>query len=380
VTFNESVKNVAQSNFTLVPGGGLGGSPAITGLSGSGATYTVTASTGSGNGTLGLNLSSKGSISDQAGNPLGGSVPVVGQVYTLDRTAPPVPTITSGPTGLTNQTSATFSFTDSEAGVSFQCKLDSGSYAACASPKTYTGLGNGSHTFSVQALDAAGNVSTAASRTWTVDTTPPPKPSVTGPNNNWDSSTATFTFTDSEAGVTFQCMLDGGAWSACTSPKTYYFVPAGRHDFDVRAVDAAGNVGDFEGWRWTENGQSGGGQPFTISTGTLPLLYPGGPTDYLNLSLTNPNSVTIYLSSLNVALQSISVVHGGPNPCTAADFLLTQYSGGFPIILPPGTRTLSQLGYTQAQMPSIRMLDRPQNQDACQNAILHYQYSGSAQS
>ena len=42
-----------------------------------------------------------------------------------------------------------------------------------------TALAEGAHTFAVMARDAAGNLSTASSGAWTVDTTPPPAPSVT---------------------------------------------------------------------------------------------------------------------------------------------------------------------------------------------------------
>jgi hypothetical protein len=383
VTFSESVVNVAAANFGLVVSG-LGGSPAITGVTGSGTTYTVTASTGSGSGTLGLNLTNKDTIKDAAGNGLGGSVPVPGQVYTLDRTPPPAPTISSGPSGTTNQTSASFGFSDSESGVSFLCKLDTGSYATCPSPKAYSSLAGGSHTFSVESVDAAGNISTsAASRTWAVDATPPPKPTVTGPNNNSPSTTATFTFSDTETGVTFQCSMDNptSGWSACTNPKTYYFLSAGTHEFEVRAVDAAGNIGDFNAWKWTISGLSSGGQNFTISGNTVSSLYPGGGTSNLDLSLRNPNSVTIYLSSLSVALPSITApnAHGGLT-CPPSDFVLTQYTGGFPIVLPPGTKTLSQLGFARAQMPSITMVDRPLNQDGCKGATLNFSYSGNAQS
>ena len=53
--------------------------------------------------------------------------------------------------------------------LTFECKLDTGSYVACTSPQTYTGLGTGPHTFSVKAKDAAGNVDqTVASHTWTI--------------------------------------------------------------------------------------------------------------------------------------------------------------------------------------------------------------------
>ena len=85
----------------------------------------------------------------------------------------------SAPANPTNQTSASFSFTDTEAGVSFLCQLDGSAFSACSSPQSYSGLSAGSHTFSVKAQDAAGTQSTAASFTWTVDTTPPPTPSIT---------------------------------------------------------------------------------------------------------------------------------------------------------------------------------------------------------
>jgi hypothetical protein len=90
---------------------------------------------------------------------------------TIDRTAPTAPAITSGPTGTTAGGDA-FSFT-AEAGASFECRLDAGTWAACTSPKTYGALADGSHTFDVRALDAAGNTGAITSRTWTVDATAP---------------------------------------------------------------------------------------------------------------------------------------------------------------------------------------------------------------
>ena len=54
VTFSESVTGVDAGDFTLAATGLTGTS--ITGVTGSGTTYTVTVNTGSGDGTLGLNL------------------------------------------------------------------------------------------------------------------------------------------------------------------------------------------------------------------------------------------------------------------------------------------------------------------------------------
>ena len=175
---------------------------------------------------------------DGAGNT---STPVTVN-FTIDTVPPPQPTITSGPTNPIASHDATFQFTDTEAGVSYLCKIDSGAYAACTSPRTYGSLADGSHTFSVEAVDAVGNASTPSTYTWVVDTTGPPKPNIVGPNNNNPSTSATFTITDSEANVTFRCSLDGSAYTACTSPKTYTLLTPGTHVFDAEAVDQLSNI------------------------------------------------------------------------------------------------------------------------------------------
>jgi hypothetical protein len=88
-------------------------------------------------------------------------------------TPPPAPTITSGPANPTSQTSATFTYTDSQPVTKFQCSLDGGAFVDCGtsrpSTKTYSGLSAGSHTFRVRAEDQAGNVdSTPASRSFKI--------------------------------------------------------------------------------------------------------------------------------------------------------------------------------------------------------------------
>jgi hypothetical protein len=87
VTFNESVTGVDKTDFSLAVIGVTGAS--ITGVTGSGATYSVAVNTGSGNGTIGLNLIDDDTILDAAFNPLGGAGAgngnFNGQVYTITK-------------------------------------------------------------------------------------------------------------------------------------------------------------------------------------------------------------------------------------------------------------------------------------------------------
>ena len=91
VTFSEAVSGVDASDFQLVQAGGVTGA-SITGVTGGPTGYTVTASTGTGDGTLGLNVLDDDSIQDAATNRLGGAGNgngnFTGQVYAIDKTAP----------------------------------------------------------------------------------------------------------------------------------------------------------------------------------------------------------------------------------------------------------------------------------------------------
>ena len=82
---------------------------------------------------------------------------------------PPTITISSQPLAYSNQGSGTITFNANET-ATFECKLDSGVYAACTSPFNYSNLANGQHTFVVRATDSSSNVSTPVSFTWTVIT------------------------------------------------------------------------------------------------------------------------------------------------------------------------------------------------------------------
>jgi hypothetical protein len=162
--------------------------------------------------------------------------------WTVDTVAPGT-AITSGPGPVVGSATATLGFSSTETGSTFQCRLDGGPWAACPSPKTYTGLADGTHSFEVRAVDAAGNIDQSpATRSWRVDTTPPDTVITSGTSGETSTNGASFSFTSSEAGSAFDCRLDGGAWASCSSPKVYNGVGKGTHTFEVRARDALGNA------------------------------------------------------------------------------------------------------------------------------------------
>lgn len=178
---------------------------------------------------------------DRAGNV--DSTPAI-HAWTIDTTTPDTQIVT-GPSGAVANTAATFVFTsaDAGAGATFECELDSGGFAACTSPKAYTGLAEATHVFAVRVRDGVGNVDpTPATRTWTVDLTPPDTEITRGPSGTVNVASASFEFTTGEATATYVCSLDGAPAAACTSPFTAMQLAQGPHTFSVRGSDAAGNT------------------------------------------------------------------------------------------------------------------------------------------
>lgn len=114
------------------------------------------------------------------------AVDLAGRVSTVTRpvpvqittASPPDTTITGGPPDPSTAATASFSFSGApgERGIGgFACQLDGGPFVTCSSPQTYSGLGKGSHTFRVRAIDSQGFVDlTPASFTWTIGDAPPP--------------------------------------------------------------------------------------------------------------------------------------------------------------------------------------------------------------
>jgi trypsin len=257
-----------------------------------------------------------------------------------DDNDPPETSVTSGPTGFTNDPTPTFGFSSDEPGSSFECRFDSASFGACSGPGAThtpaTELADGPHTFEVQATDASDNADpTPASRAFTVDTAAPSDPTVTSPSHtvNVPSSDPTVDVsfsgaTDSPSGV------DGFSYvwstSSATVPDqtkdaeesatgtTSPTLADGSHWFHLRTRDNAGN--------WTSTVHLG---PFVIST---QMTTPPPPPSSLPLLGPLPDSVPpdglIAAKPKQRAGGAITLVLGCDEACTAFASGLVIAGGG----------------------------------------------------
>lgn len=183
-------------------------------------------------------------------------IPAINDDVLNDDDMPPRTTLVSGPSNPSITTSATFTFRGTDnltpgRHLGYQCRLNSDleeHFVPCTSPMTYTGLGLGTHTFEVRAIDLAGNVDQSPElKVWTIippppDTTPPMTSIDAGPDVRTVLTDATFIFSSDEAGSSFECALDNEPFAPCTSPKQYTGLSVDTHEFFVRATDAAGNT------------------------------------------------------------------------------------------------------------------------------------------
>ena len=167
---------------------------------------------------------------------------------------PPETTIRNAPTPVANLP-VRFSFESSEAGSTFECRIDNEAFSSCTSPQEYPEeyptLSDGPHTFYVQATDAAGNTDPSPDTfEWTVDTQGPVTTIDSGPSGTVSAGSARFRFS-SEPGAAFFCQLDDGGEYPCQSAKEYTGLSNGQHTFSVRADDDAGNRGLTVSRTWT---------------------------------------------------------------------------------------------------------------------------------
>ena len=230
--------------------------------------------------------------------------PATSYTWTVDTSAP---SITAQPSNPSANTSPSFSFSHVESVYTFECQLDGGGFSTCTSPDSLGGLSNASHTFRVEGIDANGVATSIASYTWTVDNTPP---TITAEPDNPSSNTSpSFSFTHTQSAYSFECQLDGGGFSACSSPDALSGLSNGSHTFEVEGAGGDGATTQPASYTWTIRPTAPTGGALTVD-GT-PATAGGSSSTalYLNYSITSRVDYS-YSQSSTLTVQSESLSGG----------------------------------------------------------------------
>src|SRR5206468_3162363 len=120
------------------------------------------------------------------------------------------------------------------------------------------------------------------------------------------------TFTSSTAGATFQCKLDSGSFTACTSPQVYMNLVNGAHTVTVHA---------------TLGGQTGPDvtRSFTVLD-TGPVVTIGGTPANGDYTSSTTTSLTLTSTGTSVTY-SCTLDAGSAMPCTSPIVLPTVAEG-----------------------------------------------------
>ncbi len=213
--------------------------------------------------------------SDRVGNRSNGTT----REWTVDTVPPARPVIDSGPRPLTNESSASITFTG-EAGTSARCRLNRdgtpGTWSGCSSPLNFTSLADGSYRLEIVLMDPAGQESAAAEWSWTVDTVEPAPPRIESGPGGSPLASVEISFSGEPENV-FECRLESprgiGEWESCSSPFTDPSAQEGSYVLLVRQIGPAGNVSAPASVAW--------------ETDTTPPEAPvieGGPSGPVNTS------------------------------------------------------------------------------------------------
>ena len=170
-------------------------------------------------------------------------------------TTPPAPfaLVAPAPSAATGEARPLFTWdAPADGAVLYRLRVDGAEVAAVATTSASPGadLGEGAHTWSVDAVDAAGNVRSSGARVLVVDRTAPTAPAVLAPARGarpvpgpvtvrWSAAA------DAGSGVAGYEVLVDGAVAARVGPGSLLApvtLPAGDRSIAVRALDRAGNA------------------------------------------------------------------------------------------------------------------------------------------
>jgi len=303
--------------------------------------------------------------------------------FIIDTTAPdndpPETSITSGPSGNTNDSTPTFGFSSDEPGSTFECRFDSAAFGPCSGPGAAhtpaADLADGPHTFEVQATDAADNTDTSpASRAFTVDTSPPADPAVSS-----TSHTVGVASTDPTVDVTFTGAsdelsgVDGFSYQWSTSPTTVpdttkdaeetatgttspALADGNSHYFHLRTRDNAGN--------WTSTVHLG---PFAIDTQASSLPPPMTPPPVLSSPPDSSPPDGRLSAKLKQRVGEITLQAGCDEACTTVATGLVVVEDGSRPALASTSRTKFRLATARAEIAaggSVTLKVKPKGKTA----------------
>lgn len=283
---------------------------------------------------------------------------------------PPTPVIdpASVPADPTHGRSAAFAFSTPRT-VTFECSLDGSGFSRCGyglvGSKSYPGpLGVRRHTFEVRSATSRG-VSAAASFSWTIVGSTPGQPCVGGTGACGENGGAG---QGADGGKPPAGGADGGSSPGGGQPGGGQ-APTGSEPGE------GGSEGDGSEGSGTGEAPSGEEFSFHIAGGVTGLAP--GVTRTLTLTLTNPNTVPIFVTRLIVAISADSK----PSGCSSAtNIVLHQATGitsGAPLRIPAkGTVRVSR----PPLAPRISFRNLASNQDACKKKSFTLVYTGSAHS
>ena len=157
----------------------------------------------------------------------------------------------------------------------------------------------------------------------------PPDTTITSsPAASTSSTSASFSFTATMASADFSCRLDGGAWGACTSPKTYAALAAGSHTFQVASYDAGIDGGGYVWWNHVDPAPAS--YTWTIASATPPSYSLNASTYSVNEGA-GSLAITVKRAGSTAASSSVTLSTGSGTATSGADFTAVNQTVNFAI-------------------------------------------------
>lgn len=180
----------------------------------------------------------------------------------------------------------------------------------------------------------------------TPTTCPPPSTTIDAhPPSSTQLRNAEFSFESNTASSTFECKLDAGTFTACTSPANYSGLSQGQHTFQVRAVDPDGNWDpDPASFSWTLTAP---GPPPSVSSFTPVSGLAGTSVTLSGSHFTGVTAVTFG----GTATESFTVNSDSQITAVVARGTTT---GHVSVTSPGGTATSARTFIVPAQPPVVR--------------------------